>query len=109
MIVDLAAVPETLGESELGHEKGAFTGADRQKAGCELAHTGTLFIDEIKMSLAQVKPCGCPERYSRVGNASTAFPGLGGCHQPGPGRRAAGRFRQDLYYRLNVVPLVMPP
>lgn len=118
VIVDLAAVPETLGESELfGHEKGAFTGADRQKAGrVELAHTGTLFIDEIGdvPFSAQVKLLRVLQEkiFTRVGGTrsmASDFRLVAATNRDLVADVAAGRFRQDLYYRLNVVPLVMPP
>lgn len=118
VIVDLASVPETLGESELfGHEKGAFTGADRQKAGrVELAHTGTLFIDEIgdvPLS-AQVKLLRVlqDKSFTRVGGIramASDFRLVAATNRDLAQDVAEGRFRQDLYYRLNVVPLVMPP
>jgi len=118
VIVDLAAVPETLGESELfGHEKGSFTGADRQKAGrVELAHTGTLFIDEIgDVSLsAQVKLLRVLQEksFARVGGTRTMasdFRLVAATNRDLARDVAEGRFRQDLFYRLNVVPLVLPP
>ena len=118
VVVDLSAVPETLVESELfGHEKGAFTGADRQKAGrLELAHKGTLFIDEV----GEI-PLSVQTRLLRVIQEKT-FVRVGGTRGLASDFRlvtatnrdlerevARGRFRQDLYYRLNVVPLTVPP
>ncbi len=117
MVVDLAAVPEPLVESELfGHEKGAFTGADRQKSGrVELAHTGTLFIDEIGdvPFPAQVKLLRVLQEksFTRVGGTRTLasdFRLLAATNRDLAKDVAEGRFRQDLYYRLNVVPLRLP-
>ncbi|MBN2297291.1 MAG: sigma 54-interacting transcriptional regulator [Deltaproteobacteria bacterium] len=118
VVVDLAAVPETLVESELfGHEKGSFTGADRQKSGrVELAHTGTLFIDEIgdvPLS-AQVKLLRVIQEksFTRVGGTRTIasdFRLIAATNRDLARDVADGRFRQDLYYRLNVVSLVLPP
>jgi transcriptional regulator with GAF, ATPase, and Fis domain/tetratricopeptide (TPR) repeat protein len=116
--VDLAAVPETLVESELfGHEKGAFTGADRQKSGrVELAHAGTLFIDEIGdvPPSAQVKLLRVLQEksFSRVGGTRTLvsdFRLIAATNRDLAADVTDGRFRQDLYYRLNVIPLVLPP
>ncbi|MCU0576921.1 MAG: sigma 54-interacting transcriptional regulator [Desulfobacterota bacterium] len=118
IVVDLAAVPETLVESELfGHEKGAFTGADRQKSGrVELAHTGTLFIDEIGdvPPSAQVKLLRILQEksFTRVGGTramASDFRLVAATNRDLARDVAEGRFRQDLYYRLNVVPLVLPP
>lgn len=116
--VNLASIPETLVESELfGHEKGAFTGADRQKPGrIELAHRGTLFIDEIgdvPLS-AQVKMLRVIQEksFSRVGGTRTIlsdFRLVAATNRDLVRDVASGHFRQDLYFRLNVVPLVMPP
>jgi len=116
--VNCAAIPETLLESEIfGHEKGAFTGALERRPGCfELAHEGTIFLDEI----AEMNP-GTQAKFLRI-------------LQDGTVRRVGGRteikvdvrvlaatnkdpvkaiqegtFREDLYYRLNVVSLALPP
>jgi len=118
VVVDLAAVPEPLVESELfGHEKGSFTGADRQKAGrVELAHTGTLFIDEIGdvPFSAQVKLLRVLQEksFTRVGGTRAMvsdFRLVAATNRDLAKDVAEGRFRQDLYYRLNVVPLRLPP
>jgi len=118
VVVDLAAVPETLVESELfGHEKGAFTGAERQKKGkVELAHMGTLFIDEIGdvPSSAQVKLLRVLQEKSfvRLGGTRTIrsdFRLVAATNRDLAGDVADGCFRKDLYYRLNVVPLRLPP
>lgn len=116
--VNLASIPDTLVESELfGHEKGAFTGADRQKPGkIELAHRGTLFIDEIgdvPLS-AQVKLLRVIQEksFSRVGGTRTIvsdFRLIAATNRDLTRDMASGRFRQDLYFRLNVVPLSVPP
>ena len=117
VVVDLAAVPEPLVESELfGHEKGSFTGADRQKAGrVELAHTGTLFIDEIGdvPFSAQVKLLRVLQEksFTRVGGTramTSDFRLVAATNRDLARDVAEGRFRQDLYYRLNVVPLRLP-
>lgn len=116
--VNPAVIPDTLVESELfGHEKGAFTGADRQKPGrVELAHTGTLFIDEIGdvPFSAQVKLLRVIQEKSfvRVGGIRTIlsdFRLVAATNRDLLQDVASGKFRQDLYYRLNVVPLQMPP
>ncbi len=117
-VVDLTSVPENLVESELfGHEKGAFTGADRQKAGrLELANKGTLFIDEvgeipksIQVKLLRV----LQERsYARVGGTRTVatdFRLVAATNRDLRSEVSAGHFREDLFYRLNVVPLTVPP
>jgi transcriptional regulator with GAF, ATPase, and Fis domain/tetratricopeptide (TPR) repeat protein len=118
IVVDLAAVPEPLVESELfGHEKGSFTGADQQKSGrVELAHTGTLFIDEIGdvPFSAQVKLLRVLQEksFTRVGGTRTIasdFRLVAATNRDLARDVAEGRFRQDLYYRLNVIPLVLPP
>ena len=116
--INCAAIPKDLLESELfGHRKGAFTGAVADRIGrIELAHGGTIFLDEIgDMSLdMQVK-------LLRVLQERTVDP-IGGTRQVQVDVRvvaathrdleteiAAGRFREDLYYRLNVLPMVTPP
>ena len=116
--VNCAAIPKDLLESELfGHRKGAFTGASADRMGrFELAHGGTLFLDEIgDMSLdMQVK-------LLRVLQERTVDP-VGGLkpvavdvrvvaatHRDLESEISAGRFREDLYYRLNVLPLHTPP
>ncbi len=113
-----AAVPEPLLESTLfGHKKGAFTGATRNQPGLfSLAHGGTLFLDEIgEMSLVmqtkllrvlqdgEVRPLGS-ERSERVDVRL-----LVATHRDLEAMVAAGQFRQDLYFRLNVIKLKVPP
>ena len=117
--VNCAAIPEELIESELfGHERGAFTGAVARRRGkFELADGGTLFLDEIgDMSLktqAKVLRVLEEQAFERVGGKDT-HPGRRPGHrrlQPEPARARSrpGRFREDLYYRLNVIPIEVPP
>jgi DNA-binding NtrC family response regulator len=116
--VSCAALPETLLEAELfGHEKGAFTGALRQRRGrFELAHRGTLFLDEIGeiSPVVQVKLLRVLQerQFERVGGTDTieVDARLVCATQKDLKKEVAnGRFREDLYYRLNVVPVVLPP
>ncbi len=118
VIIDTPTIPETLLESEMfGHEKGAFTGADRQKSGrVELAHRGTLFLDEVgELPLSiQGKLLRVLEQktYQRIGSnriLKSDFRLVAATNRNLSEEVAAGRFRQDLYYRLNVVPLEIPP
>lgn len=118
VIVDMTAIPETLFESELfGHEKGAFTSANKQKIGrMELAHRGTLFIDEIgetpKSIQAKLLRVLQEKTLYRVGGSksiSSDFRLVAATNRDLATEVAAGRFREDLYYRLNVVPLTLPP
>jgi DNA-binding NtrC family response regulator/predicted TIM-barrel enzyme len=116
--VNCGAIPETLLESELfGHEKGAFTGADRSRLGkFEVADGGTLFLDEV----ADLSPRGQvallralqQREITRVG-ASMPRPVdvrvVAASNQPLSRLVAEGRFRADLYYRLNQFPLAVPP
>ncbi|HXG57597.1 MAG TPA: sigma 54-interacting transcriptional regulator [Thermoanaerobaculia bacterium] len=113
-----AALPETLAESELfGHEKGAFTGADRRKLGrFELANGGTIFLDEIgKMSLAlQAKLLRVVEEkeFERVGGTQTIRTDtkiIAATNLDIERAIEEGTFREDLYYRLNIIPLFLPP
>ncbi len=113
-----AALTETLAESELfGHEKGAFTGADRRKLGrFELANHGTIFIDEIgKMSLAlQAKLLRVVEdkEFERVGGTQTIKTDVKIIAATNLDLEKAieeGMFREDLFYRLNIIPIVLPP
>lgn len=116
--VNCAAIPEELIESELfGHEKGAFTGATEKKRGkFDLAHEGTIFLDEVAdMSLkAQAKILRIlqEKKFERVGGNKLIDMDvrvLAASNKDLEEEMKAGRFRQDLYYRLHVIPLVVPP
>jgi DNA-binding NtrC family response regulator len=116
--VNCAALPENLIESELfGYEKGAFTGAAQQKKGkFELANGGTLFLDEIggMNGVTQAKVLRALETRTieRLGGAQTIPVDvrlISATHRNLPAEIAAGRFREDLYYRLRVVTLELPP
>lgn len=116
--VNCAAIPEELIESELfGHEKGAFTGATEKKRGkFDLANKGTIFLDEVAdMSLkAQAKILRIlqEKKFERVGGAriiDTDVRVLAATNKDLEYEMEEGRFRQDLYYRLNVIPLEVPP
>jgi two-component system, NtrC family, response regulator AtoC len=116
--VNCAAIPRDLLESELfGHEKGAFTDARAQKQGLlELAHGGTLFLDEVgEMSLTlQVKLLRVLERmtFKRVGGVkdiSVSVRIISATNQNLEKRVREGAFREDLFYRLKVVPIYVPP
>lgn len=113
-----AALPETLLESELfGYEKGAFTGAADSKPGrFELADSGTLFLDEIgDISLTvQVKLLRVLEQMSfeRLGGSKTLSVDIrliGATNRDLPSMVKEGEFREDLFYRLNVIPITLPP
>lgn len=116
--INCAAIPETLLESELfGHERGAFTGADKAKMGLfEAANTGTLFIDELgelAMGL-QAKLLRALEsrRIRRVGaikETPVDVRIVAATNRDLLQEVAAGRFREDLYYRLNVLAVRLPP
>ena len=116
--VNVGALPETLLESELfGHEKGAFTGADRQRQGrFELADSGTLFIDEVGdiPMQAQVKLLRVIQEksFERLGGRETLKTDvrlIAATHQPLETRIQDGLFREDLFYRLNVICIRIPP
>ncbi|SDF46077.1 sigma 54-interacting transcriptional regulator [Sporolituus thermophilus] len=116
--VNCAAIPVTLLESELfGYEKGAFTGAVRRKLGkFELAHKGTIFLDEIgDMDKAmQVKLLRVLQHkeFERVGGERTIKADvriIAATNCDLEKKVAAGEFREDLYYRLNVIPIFLPP
>jgi len=116
--VHCGAIPDTLVESELfGHEKGAFTGAVRKKPGkFELARNGTIFLDEIgtitpqaQIKLLQVLQDGT---FSRVGGEEvlqTDARVISATNADIAGMSARGEFRKDLYYRLNIFPVEIPP
>jgi len=116
--VNCAAIPDTLIESELfGHERGAFTGATTRKMGrFDLANRGTLFLDEIgDMSLAtQAKILRVLEErvFQRVGgnrDISVDVRVIAASNKDLPEEIFAGRFREDLFFRLNVFPFQLPP
>jgi two-component system NtrC family response regulator len=117
--VNCAGIPETLLESELfGHVKGSFTGAYRDKPGkLEMADNGTIFLDEIgEMTLrmqglllrfletGEIQKVGS-ERAAQVGNVRVVT----ATNRSLPDLIADGRFREDLYYRINVIHIVVPP
>lgn len=116
--INTAAIPAELLESELfGHEKGAFTGADKTREGrFEQADGGTLFLDEIgdmpaalQAKLLRVLEEG---RVQRVGGSHSKVVNvrlLAATHQHLPEKINKGEFREDLYYRLNVIPVHIPP
>lgn len=116
--VNCAAIPEELVESELfGHEKGAFTGATARRQGrFDQANNSTLFLDEIgDMSLktqAKVLRILQEQKFERVGGTKTISVDvrvIAASNKNLEKEIELGRFRQDLYYRLNVVPLRVPP
>jgi len=116
--VNCAAIPEELIESELfGHEKGAFTGAIQRKKGkFDLADGGTLFLDEIgDMSLktqAKILRILQEKKFERVGGSETISVDvrvIAATNKDLKTEIKKGNFREDLFYRLNVVPIVVPP
>src|SRR5246500_1595161 len=116
--VNCAALQENLLESELfGHEKGAFTGADKQRIGrFEQADGGTLFLDEIgdmsSSTQAKILRVLQEHEFERLGGTRTLRVDvrlIAATNRDLPAMVAAGQFREDLYYRLNVVSIEMPP
>ena len=116
--VNCAALPEQLLESELfGHEKGAFTGADKRRLGrFEIADGGTLFLDEIgeighsvQAKLLRVLESRSFERVGGTSSISTDVRIVAATNKNLEKAVAEGGFREDLFYRLNVFPLELPP
>ncbi len=116
--INCSAIPATLIESELfGHEKGAFTGADRQRLGCfELADTGTLFLDEVGELPLELQAKFLrvleEERLRRLGGKSEIEVDvrvLCATNRDLKEEIRTGRFREDLYFRLNVFNIALPP
>jgi two-component system, NtrC family, response regulator HydG len=118
VVLDCSGLPEALFESELfGYERGAFTGANARRDGLvEAASGGTLFLDEVgdipysmQVKLLRLLETGT---YRRVGSTElrrTNFRLISATHQPLRRLVAEGKFRQDLYFRLNTFPIHLPP
>jgi two-component system NtrC family response regulator len=118
VVVNCAAIPDTLIESELfGHEKGAFTGADTSRPGkFEIANEGTLFLDEIgdmrlesQAKLLRVLQDGVVERVGSTHTRKVNVRVVAATNQVLSRLVQEGSFRQDLYYRLEVLPIQLPP
>ncbi len=116
--VHCGAIPDTLLESELfGHEKGAFTGATRQKPGkFEIANGGTIFLDEIgtitpsmQVKLLQILQEGVIQRIGNDKPVEVDVRIIAATNEDLNRRRLDGTFRGDLFYRLNVFPIELPP
>ena len=116
--VNCAAIPETLMESELfGHERGSFTGADRRKEGCfEAANGGTLLLDELTEMKAELQPKLLrvieEQRLRRVGGTAEIpldVRVLASSNRDIEQAVREGKLRSDLYYRLNVFTIALPP
>ncbi len=118
VVINCAALPESLLESELfGHEKGAFTGAVQSKPGLfEVADGGTLFIDEIgelagalQAKLLRVLEDGSLRRIGSVRERRVKVRLIAATNRDMAEEVQAGRFREDLYYRINVLTILVPP
>lgn len=118
LVINCAAIPETLLESELfGHEKGAFTGADRRRVGkFEQCSGGTLFLDEVgdlaPLTQAKLLRVLQDQTFERLGGneiVQTDVRILAATNAELEKRVADGRFRGDLFFRLNVFPIQLPP
>jgi two-component system response regulator AtoC len=116
--VNCGAIPENLLESELfGHKKGAFTDAHQDRKGLfEQAHTGTLFLDEIgelplglQVKLLRVLEDNAIRRLGETRDIAVDVRIVTATHRDLQAETQAGRFREDLYYRLNVLPIHIPP
>jgi DNA-binding NtrC family response regulator len=117
VVVNCGAIPASLIQSELfGHEKGSFTGADRQRRGLiEAANGGTLFLDEIgdlplemQTNLLRFLQEGTVDRIGSARSISVDARVIAATHVDLEAAVASGAFRKDLYYRLNVLPLSVP-
>ena len=118
LALNCAGIPENLLETELfGYERGAFTGAERQKPGrIELAHEGTLFLDEVSSlrldMQGKILRMLQEREIERVGGTKTIKVDVRVVSATNVDLKKAveaGKFREDLYYRLNVIPLLVPP
>jgi transcriptional regulator with PAS, ATPase and Fis domain len=116
--VNCAAIPETLMESELfGHEKGAFTGAEERRAGCfELAHHGTLLLDELaemsvgtQAKLLRVLEDSKVRRLGAKNEISVDVRVIASTNKVPEEALRIGELREDLFYRLNVFQIMLPP
>jgi len=118
LAVNCAAIPDTLLESELfGHEKGAFTGSDRRRVGkFEQCHGGTIFLDEVgemsPLTQAKILRLIQDQRFERVGGNETIQTDvrlIAATNAELEKMTEDGRFRKDLYFRLNVFTIRLPP